>query len=198
MQAEGALAVRDILHRTQDHRDRDAVAQRVVKCGMALARQTGILGELHVADAMVLILHDPVPPIPAQQLLGRAAAGRHGGDAVDRFAADTPRGEVFPLALDAEELAQMQVVHAADRGAQDADAALLEASVALAGLLRIAAGAGLLPVDWAEGLERLLRMGLDRQQVVRAVRVDQRPGGIPDGVQGIEGDRAESAVSTKN
>ncbi len=54
MQAEVVLAVRDILPGTQDHRDRDAVAQRVVECGMALARQTGILGELHVADAMVL------------------------------------------------------------------------------------------------------------------------------------------------
>ncbi len=64
--------------------------------------------------------------------------------------------------------------------------------MALAGLLRIAAGAGLLPVDLAEGLKRLLRIGLDRQQVVRAVRVDQRPGDIPDGVQGIEGDHATS------
>ncbi len=164
MQAEVALAVRDILPGAQDHRD--AVAQRVVQRRMGLARQTGILGKLHVADAMVLILHRPVPAI-----------GPHRGHAVDRFATDTPPGEVLPLALDAEDLLQMRVVHAAGRGAQDSDAALLEEPVALVGLLRIAAGAGLLPVDWAEGLKRPLRIGLDRQQGVSAVRVDQCPGG---------------------
>ncbi len=75
MQAEGALTVRDILPGTQDHRDHDAVAQRVVQRRTARARQTGILGKLHVADAMVLILHRQCPRFQPSNCWGVPRSG---------------------------------------------------------------------------------------------------------------------------
>ena len=133
--------------------------------------------------------------VPGQEALGAGAFRGHGGDAVGGLAGGPAGLRVGALAHDAERLAGAG--EGSERLGQQVargDAARLDAPVRLRGPVGVAAHAVAVPVDRRELGEGVGAVRLDRQHVVRAVRLDDGPRGVAGRVQRVQGGQAASQV----
>ena len=178
----------------EDHRERRVVEDGVVGRTVAGVHQTGIFSERGIAEAVVAVLDGPVPAIECQQPLCVRLLGGQRGDAVGHFVGIDAGLEGVAVADDPKHLLDLRVVEHAGLGFHGLDVALLDAAMALAGLLAEARRGGLIPVDGVQRCVGLGSVALDRQQIMGAVAVQDGGGRVTGGVQSIEGDHRTADV----